>query len=271
MAEREGFEPPIPVKVWPLSRRLVSTTHAPLRISGKRILGRFTRSPAATSLRISAAGSDARKAPQLSRRLVSTTHAPLRISGKRIVGPSTRSPAATSLRISAAGSDARKAPQLSRRLVSTTHAPLRISGKRICGSFDSVACCDLAQDFGCGLGRPQSASTFEAARFNHSRTSPHQRQTNFGSFDSVACCDLAQDFGCGLGRPQSASTFEAARFNHSRTSPHQRQTNCRSFDGRRRPRSGFRLRARTPAKRLNFRGGSFQPLTHLSASAANEL
>src|SRR5271157_328260 len=31
VAEREGFEPPIPVKVWPLSRRLVSTTHAPLR------------------------------------------------------------------------------------------------------------------------------------------------------------------------------------------------------------------------------------------------
>jgi glycine oxidase len=31
MAEREGFEPPIPVKVWPLSRRLVSTAHAPLR------------------------------------------------------------------------------------------------------------------------------------------------------------------------------------------------------------------------------------------------
>ena len=31
LAEREGFEPPIPVKVWPLSRRLVSTTHAPLR------------------------------------------------------------------------------------------------------------------------------------------------------------------------------------------------------------------------------------------------
>src|SRR5262249_46103720 len=31
MAERGGFEPPIPVKVWPLSRRLVSTTHAPLR------------------------------------------------------------------------------------------------------------------------------------------------------------------------------------------------------------------------------------------------
>src|ERR1017187_327658 len=30
LAEREGFEPPIPVKVWPLSRRLVSTTHAPL-------------------------------------------------------------------------------------------------------------------------------------------------------------------------------------------------------------------------------------------------
>jgi hypothetical protein len=31
MAEREGFEPPIPFRVWPLSRRLVSTTHAPLR------------------------------------------------------------------------------------------------------------------------------------------------------------------------------------------------------------------------------------------------
>jgi hypothetical protein len=31
MAEREGFEPPIPVKACPLSRRIVSTTHAPLR------------------------------------------------------------------------------------------------------------------------------------------------------------------------------------------------------------------------------------------------
>src|SRR5215469_852299 len=31
VAEREGFEPPIPFQVWPLSRRLVSTTHAPLR------------------------------------------------------------------------------------------------------------------------------------------------------------------------------------------------------------------------------------------------
>jgi hypothetical protein len=39
VAEREGFEPPIPVKVWPLSRRLVSTTHAPLRINGNRIVG----------------------------------------------------------------------------------------------------------------------------------------------------------------------------------------------------------------------------------------
>jgi integrase len=33
MAERVGFEPTIPVKVCPLSRRIVSTTHAPLRIS----------------------------------------------------------------------------------------------------------------------------------------------------------------------------------------------------------------------------------------------
>src|SRR5271166_2517615 len=31
MAERVGFEPTIPVKVCPLSRRIVSTTHAPLR------------------------------------------------------------------------------------------------------------------------------------------------------------------------------------------------------------------------------------------------
>src|SRR5947209_631641 len=31
LAEREGFEPPIPFQVWPLSRRLVSTAHAPLR------------------------------------------------------------------------------------------------------------------------------------------------------------------------------------------------------------------------------------------------
>ena len=36
MAEREGFEPPIPVKVCPLSRRIVSTTHAPLRVGQRR-------------------------------------------------------------------------------------------------------------------------------------------------------------------------------------------------------------------------------------------
>jgi hypothetical protein len=36
MAEREGFEPPIPVKVCPLSRRIVSTTHAPLRVGQQR-------------------------------------------------------------------------------------------------------------------------------------------------------------------------------------------------------------------------------------------
>ena len=33
MAERVGFEPTIPVKVCPLSRRIVSTTHAPLRVA----------------------------------------------------------------------------------------------------------------------------------------------------------------------------------------------------------------------------------------------
>ena len=32
VAEREGFEPPIPFQVCPLSRRIVSTTHAPLRV-----------------------------------------------------------------------------------------------------------------------------------------------------------------------------------------------------------------------------------------------
>ena len=60
MAERVGFEPTIPVKVCPLSRRIVSTTHAPLRIKTShalrlRFLGRFLRSFA--SLRISPAGS----------------------------------------------------------------------------------------------------------------------------------------------------------------------------------------------------------------------
>ena len=38
MAERVGFEPTIPVKVCPLSRRIVSTTHAPLRIGQSRDL-----------------------------------------------------------------------------------------------------------------------------------------------------------------------------------------------------------------------------------------
>ena len=37
LAEREGFEPPIPVKVCPLSRRIVSTTHAPLRVGQEQI------------------------------------------------------------------------------------------------------------------------------------------------------------------------------------------------------------------------------------------
>src|SRR5438270_14034879 len=32
MAERGRFELPIPFRVWPLSRRLVSTAHAPLRV-----------------------------------------------------------------------------------------------------------------------------------------------------------------------------------------------------------------------------------------------
>src|ERR1700757_4181716 len=42
MAEREGFEPPIPVKVCPLSRRIVSTAHAPLRVKNSRRLSVFS-------------------------------------------------------------------------------------------------------------------------------------------------------------------------------------------------------------------------------------
>src|SRR5947199_8910216 len=37
LAERVGFEPTIPVKVCPLSRRIVSTTHAPLRAMHKSL------------------------------------------------------------------------------------------------------------------------------------------------------------------------------------------------------------------------------------------
>jgi hypothetical protein len=36
MAEREGFEPPVPVKARTLSRRLVSTTHPSLRVIASR-------------------------------------------------------------------------------------------------------------------------------------------------------------------------------------------------------------------------------------------
>src|SRR5579863_8860650 len=41
LAERGGFEPPIPVKVCPLSRRIVSTAHAPLRVGQLVDLCRF--------------------------------------------------------------------------------------------------------------------------------------------------------------------------------------------------------------------------------------
>ncbi len=40
LAERVGFEPTIPVKVCPLSRRIVSTAHAPLR-AGKTLNFQF--------------------------------------------------------------------------------------------------------------------------------------------------------------------------------------------------------------------------------------
>ena len=52
MAERVGFEPTIPVKVCPLSRRIVSTAHAPLRI---RTAIKFGVHRAKDALRISAA------------------------------------------------------------------------------------------------------------------------------------------------------------------------------------------------------------------------
>src|SRR5690242_9872880 len=51
MAEREGFEPPIPVKVCPLSRRIVSTTHAPLRAGQKPSSVRSVESPKRLSFR----------------------------------------------------------------------------------------------------------------------------------------------------------------------------------------------------------------------------
>src|SRR5437588_9342988 len=44
MAERVGFEPTIPFQVCPLSRRIVSTTHAPLRIKNCRRPPRARRS-----------------------------------------------------------------------------------------------------------------------------------------------------------------------------------------------------------------------------------
>ena len=54
LAEREGFEPPIPVKVCPLSRRIVSTAHAPLRAAQLFNCGILR---AKNALRISPAGS----------------------------------------------------------------------------------------------------------------------------------------------------------------------------------------------------------------------
>src|ERR1700746_87032 len=69
MAEREGFEPPIPVKVCPLSRRIVSTTHAPLRVlrqfklvpgNPRRVLAHSLRSGSGFRLRARAALTPAR-------------------------------------------------------------------------------------------------------------------------------------------------------------------------------------------------------------------
>src|SRR5260370_37610031 len=65
MAEREGFEPPIPFQVWPLSRRLVSTTHAPLRSFENRQRGCSWGDSSALAARGSPSGM-ARRAIQLS-------------------------------------------------------------------------------------------------------------------------------------------------------------------------------------------------------------
>ena len=50
MAERVGFEPTIPVKVCPLSRRIVSTTHAPLRKNSCRLTSYFLLSASSKKL-----------------------------------------------------------------------------------------------------------------------------------------------------------------------------------------------------------------------------
>src|SRR5579864_2773336 len=80
LAEREGFEPPIPVKVCPLSRRIVSTTHAPLRvgqhlISESASAGSRFRSFVAPGFRCRL---PLRSRPQPGS--ISTTHAPPRIT-----------------------------------------------------------------------------------------------------------------------------------------------------------------------------------------------
>src|SRR5581483_10519734 len=51
MAERVGFEPTIPVKVCPLSRRIVSTTHAPLRVGQIELLAPHRSWPELSVLR----------------------------------------------------------------------------------------------------------------------------------------------------------------------------------------------------------------------------
>ncbi len=84
MAERVGFEPTIPVKVCPLSRRIVSTTHAPLRVGQMELLAPHRSWPELSVLRAKTIGAQdfARGLPLRSRPQtgsISTTHAPLRV------------------------------------------------------------------------------------------------------------------------------------------------------------------------------------------------
>jgi hypothetical protein len=130
MAERVGFEPTIPVKVCPLSRRIVSTTHAPLRIGRKENFNcKVLRK---------------------------------RRSGFRQRAHASLTPAK---RLNFRGGSFQPLTHLS---ASDERKTL------IARSFAKDA-----QDFGSGLtlrSRPLNASTFEADRFNHSRTSPHHSQ-----------------------------------------------------------------------------------------------
>ena len=97
LAERVGFEPTIPVKVCPLSRRIVSTTHAPLRIGTIKLFAVISWT-ARSVLRCAqdfACRLPLRSRPQPGS--ISTTHAPLRAVQSKPTFRTTRSPEANDL------------------------------------------------------------------------------------------------------------------------------------------------------------------------------